>query len=445
MQQASLSSFLLAISEVHSINIDVDPILQGIPIINNFKDVLVSDVLVYLCKTYELTIDFTGSILYVTPFEEELEEGLPEERTISIDYNPSSGLLSLDLQKDNIAEAFKLISERTGKGLFFTPDLASNNVSAFIKDLPIAIAMEKIAYSNDLIVAQTKDGSFEFEAARVVPTSGNGVANRPVSRPARPRRANFFFKVLNADQKTLDVDIQNVAVLDIIYDIGNELELDIFTASPLDNAGVASVKASNINFDQLLTKIFENSQLAAGSSTAPNPTNGRPVPSVQERFTFKKENGVYYFGTYRQLTLRDARVIPMRYRSLAILSDPQQSGRSAGRSNGFGNSGNFGNFNTNGFGNQDRVNTNSNLGRNNNQNGTTSDQTDISQLIPEDIKQDLNIITDKELNSFIVSGASSDIARFKEFVTQIDNPVPDKLSIEFWVVLMDRVSLISAK
>ncbi len=445
MQQASLSGFLLAISEVHSINIDVDPSLQAIPIINNFKDVLVSDVLVYVCKTYDLTIDFTGSILYITPFEK-IEE-LPEERKILVNYNPASDLLTVDLQDDNIAEAFKLLSERTGKGYFFTPELASKNISAFIKELPVAIAMEKIAYSNNLLVAQTKDGSFEFEPAiATTANSSAGATSTSTSRPARPRRANFFFKVVDEETKTLDVDIQNVQIADIIYDIGNALELDIFTATPLDNAGIASVKAGAINFDELLSKIFENSTLAGtpAQANAGTPQNTRTGESPKERFTFKKENDVYYFGTYKQLTLRDAQVIPMRFRSLAIMTDPQRSGRSAGRSSGaFGTGNTFGNGNiNNGLNNQGRIQNNSNSARRN-QNDSNGNVAGIAQLIPEDIKQDLNIITDKELNSFIVSGASADIKRFKEFVKQIDKPVP-VVVVEVMILEVNKNSTLDA-
>ncbi len=426
IQQANLSTFLVAISEVHTLNIDVDPQLQNIPIINNFKDVVVSDVLLYICKNYNLTIDFTGSILFITPFED--TPITPQERQIPLRYDPTSQLLTIDLKNDNLAEAFKLISDVSGKGLFFTPDLDTKQISAFIKEMPFEIAMEKIAYSNNLVVSKTKEGSFEFEAL-VSGNNGNQGNTTSVARPARPRRANFFFKVLDPETGHLDVDFQNVAIADIIYDIGNELKLNIFTASPLDNAGIATVKAKDISFDQLLTKIFENATVASGGSTTStsttNPRNqNSPSSNSLVRFTFKKEEGVYYFGTDKQLTLRTSEVIPLRYRSIGILSDPQRSGRSAGRStSSFGSNSGIG-FNS-GFGNTNFNQNNSNLNtQRNTQNNQNRENADISALIPSDVKQDLTIISDKELNSFIVSGASADIERFKQFVKEIDKQIP---------------------
>lgn len=445
LQQTNLSTFLLGISEVHGINIDVNPQLQNIQIINNFKDVEVSDALLYICKTYNVTIDFTGSILYITPYQKEV---IPEERIIDITYDPTSQYLSVDLKNDNLAEAFKAISDRSGKGLFYTPDLSTKTISVFIKDLPFDIAMEKIAFSNNLVVSKTKEGSFEFEPATLSGESASS-GQTTVIRASRPRRSDFSFTVIDKQEKRLEVDIQNVAIADIIYDISNALELDIFTAFPLAEAGIASVTAKDITFDRLLTKIFENTTIASiqtqQTTTNPNPREQNITPtSPSDRFTFKKENGVYYFGTYRQLTLRSAEVIPLRYRSIGILTDPQRSGRSAGRSNtSFGNSrfrSNTGFGNTTGTFNPNVNGQGTIQSRQGNQN---QDMSDISSLIPDDVKQDLNIIADKELNSFIVSGASADIERFKHFVKKIDKQVPIVI-IEVMILEVGRNATLDA-
>lgn len=451
MQQAKLSTFLLAISEVHIINIDVSPDLQGIQIINNFKDVLVSDVLVYLCKNYNLKIDFTGTILFVDRHQEEIVE--EKEREIPLSYNPSAQTLSTDLDNDNLSVAFKAISDISGKGIFYTPDLNDKFLSVFIKDLPFDIAMEKIAYSNNLIVSQSKDGSYEFESGASPASSGsNGAQN---SRPAKSRRSNFFFEVVNLEEKRLNVDIQNIAIADIIYDIGNELKVDIFTASPLETAGTATVTAKDISFDQLLTKIFENTTLASQGSNAESTAsnlnrpvqNGQQAAATAKRFTFKKDGNIYYFGTFKQLTLRASEIVPLRFRSISILADPQRSGRSAGRSglnvginySGFGNTNDFRNNNVGnntGFNNQ----TNSQFAS---QSAQGTNTIDLGSLIPQDVKQDLNIIVDKELNSFIVSGASADIKRFKEFVEDIDKQVPIVI-IEVMILEVSRNSTLDA-
>ncbi|EAQ39508.1 general secretion pathway protein D [Dokdonia sp. MED134] len=450
MQQANLSTFLLAISEVHTVNIDVSPDLQGIQIINNFKDVLVSDVLVYLCKNYNLKIDFTGTILYIDRVKEEKEE--ETEKEILVSYSPNNQLVSADLQNDNLSRAFKTISDLSGKGIFYTPELKDKSLSVFIKDLPFDIAMEKIAYSNNLVVSQSKDGSYEFESA--VTKAPGGPGGVTTSRPAKSRRSNFFFEVINLKEKRINVDIQNIAIADIIYDIGNELKIDIFTASPLETAGRVTVTAKDISFDQLLTKIFENTTLSIQSAnkqvltSSPNrpAVNGQQVASTAKRFTFKKDGNIYYFGTFKQLTLRASEVVPLRFRSISILADPQSSGRSAGRSGlNYGRNSNFVNGGSIRNNNQ---NTNVNFNNQSNtqltgQSSQNQNNTDLGSLIPQDVKQDLNIIVDKELNSFIVSGASADIKRFKEFIQDIDKQVPIVI-IEVMILEVSKNSTLDA-
>lgn len=50
IKEASLSSFLLAVSQIHKLNISVGPGLNQINIVNNFSDVVVGDLLLFYVK-----------------------------------------------------------------------------------------------------------------------------------------------------------------------------------------------------------------------------------------------------------------------------------------------------------------------------------------------------------------------------------------------------------
>ena len=69
IKEASLASFLMAIAEVHKLNISVAPNLAQVSIVNNFTDVNVGDLLVFLAKEYNLSIDFSGTILAIKSYE----------------------------------------------------------------------------------------------------------------------------------------------------------------------------------------------------------------------------------------------------------------------------------------------------------------------------------------------------------------------------------------
>ena len=426
LQEAKLSTFLLAIAEVHRINIDVHPEIGNTTIINSFKDVEVLDVLVYLCKNQNLSIDQTGTILSISRFQEEPE--ILEERVIPISYNPQKNSLSAHLEGDSLSEVFKSISEKSGKGIFFKQGMGSEPLSIYIKDLPFKVAMEKIAYSNNLVVTQVKDGSYEFEKIQNFQNeSGKGAVAS--YRPKRNRQSNFYFKVLDTLSKRLEISIENVPISEVVYDLSNALKLDVFMATPLDEAGTTNVSAKDITFDQLLTKIFE-SQMANASNN-----NDKQGNSSSTIFTFKQENNVYYFGANKQLTLRTSEIVPLYYRSIELLEDPDNSGRTVGRTVGFNS---FQTFNS-GNSRQDDLNNRSTSSRTASKNVNTA----FESLIPEDIKNGLSITSDLELNSFIVSGPSTSIIRFKDFVKKIDKPVP-VVMIEVMILDISRSATLEA-
>jgi len=331
VRNISLANFLLAVSEIHKVNINVSPELSGTTIVNNFSNVTVADLLLFLCKEYELTIDFTGNILSIKKHQKPPKE--EEERIIPISYNPSNNTVSIDTKGDKLYDVFKSIMDKTGKNLVFSPGLENKLLTAYLQVTPFDAAMDKLAFANNLFMEKTKDGFYMFEDnGSPLAQSSNSGNTQPKQRTARRRNSNFSFKVLNPQSKTLEVDFVNIPIADIINDIGNELKIDIFTATPLDNAGVASFKTKSISFDNLLVKLFEaqknTSSLIVSNNSNPvqNRTGSNLTSGSGERFTFKKEGNIYFFGTLNQLSVREVAIIPLMYRSIELLQNPEGGG-----------------------------------------------------------------------------------------------------------------------
>lgn len=445
VKETTLSSFLLAVSEVHKVNISVEPSLSSISIVNNFTDVTVADLLVFLCKEYDLRIDFTGNIIAIKRYEKPIEK--IEPKTIEVDYSIDQSLLSLNLKDDKLYDAFKKITDVSGKNIVFTPGLENKLLTTYIKNTPFDDALNKLAYANNLNVTKTKDNFYLFESLEQDVASsgsnssnGNGVSSPRASKPVRSRKSNFFFNILDTDKKILEVDFENTPISNIVYDIGSELNIDMFISNPLESAGNATVKAKNITFDELLDKIFESKNLASGSVNqntkansygASNETN---QPSSDNYSYFKKDN-IYYFGLKNQLTQRNIKTIQLMNRSIELLSDPTKEGRSSGRLN---NQSNFTNFNS--FDNKNNNSTNYNQNNLDNSNSSKSGG-DISSIIPNEIKNGLDIKIDTELNSFIVCGPAENINRFESFIKYIDKEVPVVL-IEVMILEVSRSATI---
>lgn len=448
----TLSNFLLAVSNVHKVNMNLAPELDQISIVNNFSNVTVADLLVFLCKEYSLAIDFTGNILSIKKYVPPIE--LPKERIIPISYAPDGNTISIDAKNDKLYDVFKGIIDESGKNLVFAPGMEGKLVTSYIQDVPFDAAMDKLALANQMFVEKTKDQFYVFEDS----TPSTDPHGRQLSGR---KKSNLNFKVLDVDRKLLEVDFVNTPIADIINDIGTELDIDIFTATPLQSAGNATFKTKSIYFDDLLEKLFE-SQSPSGTSVPldvnanqnrnnQNQNISSSSPSSAQLFTFKKEGTTYFFGTENQLSVRKVEIIPLISRTVEMFADPSGGGgtnRSVGRNygsqNSYGNSGYNNNY-TNQF--DTNVGTNRNNRESISSNNQSSFNNSVSKgeallsILPDQIKQDLDIKVDYELNSFYVLGASEKIERFKAFIKKIDKPVPVIL-IEVMLIEVNRNSTI---
>lgn len=463
VNDVSLSGFLMAVSRVHKVNINVSPELQNTTIVNNFSDVTVADLLVFLCKEYDLDIDFTGNILsihkYVPP------EEAPVEKEVRVDYNPVDDLISMDLDNDPLGKVLRKIIDISGHNLLYSSELENTPLRMYLKDVEFDKAMENLAATNNLTYSKSRDGFHLFDRGYTQPgPDGEMAGNVPPqqNRPMRaPRGANFYYEILDTTSMTLKVDFNNTPVANIINEIGYDLKLDIYTASPLENAGNVTFKAKHITFDELLEKIFENGQTVSAENPSRNPgNNSNNTPSQNtpsssgNHFTYKKEGNIYFFGTSNQLSVRKTEVIHLMHRSIELLGDPSgsaASGRSSGRTvpggvnylgggqNMYQNNTSSGLNNRNtGFNNRSTSSLNT---RPENFSSHDSKAEALVNILPEEIISDLDIKIDSELNSFLVSGPAANINRFKSFVKQIDKPVPVIL-IEVMLLEVSRTATV---
>lgn len=438
IKQSSLSEFLLAVSEVHKVNINVSPTLGQIMIVNNFSDVNVSDLLVFLCKEHNLTIDFTGNILSIKPYEKPAE--LPKLKTFDVSYAIDQNLLSLNLKEDKLYDVFKRITDESGKNIVFAPGIENKLLTAYIKEIPFDDALNKLAFANNLQVLKTKDNFYLFDTIEGEYSSNsnnqNNTTQQKQTKPIRSRKSNFFFNILDPEKKILEVDFENTPIANIVYDIANELNLDVFISNPLEGAGNASVKSKRISFDELLDKLFESkTNVGGGSNDQTNQSNFQNSQSSQtsnDSFTYTVKDKMYFFGLKNQLVLRNIKSVPLMHRSIEILSDPSKEGRSAGR---LANQNSFNNFS-----NTNNSSTNTNYTPSNE---TNSEKTggSILTIFPKEILQGLDVKIDTELNSFIISGPAENISRFESFIKYIDKPVPVVL-IEVMLLEVNRSAVV---
>lgn len=422
VKESELTTLLRSIAKTNKINISIASNLKQIKVTQNFSNATVKNVLLYVCKQHQLTIDVLGTILsvkrYVVPFQ---------TRNIEVTYQKEKDLFSIHLRNDTLYTAFKKITDVTGKNLVFAPGIENQKITAYIKEKSFESAIDKIAFANNLSVTKTKDNYYLFESASS--PNQKGITDTRRQKPARYRNTNFYFKVQDTVKQIVDVYFENVSIASIVNDIGFDLNINMFTSTPLANAGNATVKATNITFDQLLSSILENT-----------------------KWSFKKKNNVYFFGDEKQASLGTTTSIPLIHRSIEIMNNSGKSKRNAGFEGFQENGGNFSNntnnnnqFNRN-QGNAQNTTSNSNRRSSATNRSSFQDYSDNTEalldLIPKSIKEGIDIAVDIEQNAFIVDGNAQKIEAFKAFLKTIDKPVPVIL-IEVMIIEVSNSNSVS--
>ncbi|MFL0062457.1 type II secretion system protein GspD [Tenacibaculum maritimum] len=421
-----LPAFIRAIGKARKVNISVARELDNIMLTHNFSNATIKDVLLYLCKEYELTIGITGNIISLKKYIPKPQKTKPYiSKKIPVTYDSKKDLLSFELKNDTLSIAFKKITDITGINLVFSPGLGNKKISGYIQNKSFESAMDKLAFSNNLILTKTNDNYYLFENGIYSQSSSlnKKLSQNKSKRPSHYRKSNFFFKVKNLDRKLLDVDFENIEVVSIIKEIANELNVNTFTNIPLNQIGKASIKASNISYDKLLRKILEDTS-----------------------FTYKKKNGIYYFGKEEQASLRSAVVIPLMHRSIEIMNQSMQSRKNYHSGNVYNPNASYNSGDNNSFSNnqRSRISSQQNINTRNSQSFKNYDSKSeaLVNILPQEVIKDLEIKTDIEQNTFIVSGDAQKIEKFKRFISKIDKPVPVIL-IEVMILEVSKSATVS--
>ncbi|CAM1367578.1 General secretion pathway protein GspD [Tenacibaculum litoreum] len=393
-----LPVFIRSVANTHKVNVSIGPELNNFSLSHNFSDATVSNIFLYLCKEYSLTIEPLGNILSIKKYS---RKPIFKTKNIPIEYDSTIDKFSIELNNDTLSVAFKKITDVTGKNLVYSVGLGNKLISGYIQGKTFESAIDKLAFSNNLLVTKTKDDYYLFEEAFTTP---NTVNIKSKQRPRRYRSSNFFYQVNDTINKIISVDFENTDIASIIKNIGYDLNVGIFTNTSLTAIGKASIKTDSITYDRLLYKLLEDTP-----------------------YTYKKEENLYFLGKREQASLRSIVTVPLLHRSIEIMAAPMSNrnqfdyNTSSFNQNSSSNNYNQ-NFNSNGFDNQRQtINT-----RNNNRSFNTYNNKAeaLINILPKEVTNDLEVKTDIERNSFIVSGDAQKIEKFKSFIKEIDKPVP---------------------
>lgn len=297
MSGASAQEFLRALAQSNNLNINIDPNLN-FRIYNNFTGETALNVLLFLSKEQQLDINIIGSIISVTKNPQPVFVIQPKE--IKASYNATANTLSLELNTDTLAQVAQKITAISRKNVVVPSALLNNPITIFLADAPFDVALEKLAYANNLKLVKTPDGVYLFQAlAEGEELFINSNKNTDVRRNLRTSSTNNgqsagTFQLQGngeGNRKLLSIDATNTPILDLVKSSSAEAGINYFIYS--DIRGNITTHLSNIPYNNFLSSLFQGTD-----------------------YTYKIDNGVYLIGDRKLEGLRSNKIVQLQNRSI---------------------------------------------------------------------------------------------------------------------------------
>jgi len=293
---ASLKDYLNALARSNDLNINVDPTLD-FKVNNSISNVSASNILLFLCQNYNLDLSFIGSIIVVKPYKDPALNVKPAPKAINVKYNQLGNTLSLELNNDSLVAVSHKITALSGRNIIIPPALQAKMVSAFITNAPFDVAMEKLAYANELKMVKTSDNFYLFqpleEGEQLYVNGDRNTAVRKTFKASGPSgggNAGLFSRMVNG-QKLISADATGSSILDLVKMASQEMNKSYFLYS--DIKGTITVHASELSYENFLSLLFKGTE-----------------------YTFREENGVYLIGDRKLEGLRSYRAVQLQNRSI---------------------------------------------------------------------------------------------------------------------------------
>ena len=301
VSNGSLQEFLRGLAAANNLNLNINPGLQQ-KISNNFSDETVINILMFLARQYNLDFSFIGTIITVSPFYDPVANLPPPPKELKISFNSFTQGINLDLQDDTLLNISKKITQLTGKNIVVMPDLYKKTVTAYIENMPVEGALEKLAMANSFKINITNDDVIELEPLKgdeILVTNQKEIPNanfsvHKISKNPSPIGSSEIEVSAQNGKKEITLNVVNSPIKDLIKNIAEQAGINYFVYSDL--AGNTTANIHNMEFDQVLSLILQGT-----------------------KYTYSRQKGVYMIGEKNYEGLRTKRLVQLKYRSVDSL------------------------------------------------------------------------------------------------------------------------------
>lgn len=296
MNGATVQEYIRAIGLSNNLNVNVDPGLD-IKLTNTFSKVTAKEVFIFLCKRYDLDIQFVGPIMTFVKYTPAVVEKKIVTKKMNVQYEKTLDMLSYDLTNDTLGNVTKEITKQSGKNIIFSPDLMNKTVSGFMQNAPFKAALDKLAFANDMKVSKSNDDFYIFEKKQSLAANtqnqGNVAGNSFSNSGNKTDEKN---KAITIKDGLITMDVQNMPIAEIVNSVSQQLDKNFFLFNDLK--GNTTLKVIDAPYDEFLKLLFNGTDL-----------------------TFKKDGSVYLFGDRNLEGLRQSKLITLKNRTIEKIID----------------------------------------------------------------------------------------------------------------------------
>lgn len=291
----TLHDFITSIAQEHQLNVSVEAELNQ-PVINNFFDVSVKDVFIFLVQKYDLEVTFMSNIVIFKKRQKitVIEKKLP--KVIDVSYNDKNDFLSVRLENDSLPSVVQAIIDKSGKNLILSPDIKTQMISAYILNRPFDQVIDMMSKSNNLMATKDENGFYFLERNNQPPSTGVD-RNQPKGKQPRSNGMSDSYLIELNDAGFLNVRANGADATELITEAAEKLHINYFLYNKPENEKT-TLWANNITFDDLLVHIFKG-----------------------KKYTYKKQDNLYLIGEQITEGLRATEIIQLENRSIeAVLA-----------------------------------------------------------------------------------------------------------------------------
>ncbi len=294
----TLQEFAISFSKETKLNLTIDPSINK-NIVTNFSDTKPRDILLHLCKFYQLDLSFSGSIISLIPYEAPPAQVTAYE--VDIKYNKFNDGLEMNLRNDTLDQVVKRISQLTDKNVISSKAASNTIVSGFIGKTNLENALNQFAQRNDLSLTKDAKGYFFLDLEQNARQTTAGGANANNNKRGRGRNntkqnttanSNSDFMLTtrtdSLNRTLINLDASDVTIGDLLKAVSNKTDNNFFLFSePTEKISLKLEEATYLDF---LTKVLQGS-----------------------KYTFKKDNNIFLIGDRNLEGLRETAVVQLQY------------------------------------------------------------------------------------------------------------------------------------